>query len=254
MPVRRFSEHPNANNRSLRLWLILIRMAHARQTTTFGELAQLIGMGAFPPAIVPFLTRIADFCDQNGLPPLTALVLQAGGGIPAGLDALLQRSGQTLLQAQQAVFDCDWYDILPPTPEEFGQAARQVPDGESMTDHTDPQDGSNLGLEGLSRAEREQYARSQFELPAPPYVPRDQQPVFQELQRRLGSDLGSVTIDQIIKALDSLDDSDEDYKHLVYLRAFLECLKGWWETNDEWDFGQAFLWAVHMTSAMLPGD
>ena len=97
-------------------------------------------------------------------------------------------------------------------------------------------------------------ARNEFRLTAPPYVPRGQQPLFQDLQRRLGSDLGSVTIDQIVEALDWLQDNDpdENYMHLVYLRAFLECLKGWWETNDEWDFGQAFLWAVHMTSAMLP--
>ena len=102
----------------------------------------------------------------------------------------------------------------------------------------------------------EEDARSEFQLAVPPYVPRDQQPVFQELQRRLGSDLGSVTIDQIIEALDWLEtnDPDENYKHLVYLRAFLTCLKLWWETNEEWEFGQAFLWAVHMTSAMLPGD
>ena len=100
----------------------------------------------------------------------------------------------------------------------------------------------------------EENARNEFQLTAPPYVPRDQQPLFQELQRRLGCDLGAVTIDEIIEALDWLEpnDPDEHYKYLVYLRAFLECLKGWWETKDHWDFGQAFLWAVHMTSAMLP--
>ena len=96
--------------------------------------------------------------------------------------------------------------------------------------------------------------RSAFQLPTPPYLPRDQQPVFQELQRRLGSDLGAVTVDQIIEALDWLEpnDPDEDYKYLVYLRAFLTCLKLWWETNEQWELGQAVIWAVHMTSAMLP--
>ena len=71
-----------------------------------------------------------------------------------------------------------------------------------------------------------------------------------------GRSLGAVTIDHIIEALDWLETNDRDkhYQQLVYLRAFLDCLKLWWETNEEWEFGQAFLWAVHMTSAMLPGD
>ncbi len=128
MPVRRFSEHPEANNRSLRIWLILIRMAPARQTTTFGELAELIGMNRrFPLPVAGFLEPIAALCDQNGLPPLTALVLSANGKTPAGLVVWLQRFGQTLPQAQQAVFTFDWYNIFPPTPEEFGEAANQAP-------------------------------------------------------------------------------------------------------------------------------
>ena len=100
----------------------------------------------------------------------------------------------------------------------------------------------------------EENARMDFKLTAPPYVPRDQQPLFQELQRRLGPDLGVVTVNQIIHALDWLEpnDPDEDYKYLVYLRATLDSLKFWWEADDEEAFGQAFLWAVHMTSAMLP--
>ena len=100
----------------------------------------------------------------------------------------------------------------------------------------------------------EEDARMDFRLTAPPYVPRNQQPVFLELQRRLGPDLGAVTINEVIKALDCLekDDSAGHYKYLVYLRATLDSLKVWWEADDEESFAQAFLWAVHMTSAMLP--
>lgn len=124
MPVRRFSDHPGANNRVLRVWLILIRMAHARQTTSFGELAPLIGMSrTFALPVAQYLDPIAALCYQNELPLLTALVLSANGNTPAGLATWLQRFGQTLPQAQQAVFNFDWYDIFPPTPEEFGEAA-----------------------------------------------------------------------------------------------------------------------------------
>ena len=64
---------------------------------------------------------------RNKLPLLAALVLQAGGGTPEGLVAWLRRFQQTLPQAQAAVFGFDWYDIFPPTPEEFVAAGRQAP-------------------------------------------------------------------------------------------------------------------------------
>ena len=124
MPVRRFTEHPGANNRALRLWLILTCMARARQATTFGELAQLIGMNpAFALPVAGYLNPIAALCYENELPLLTALVLSASGDTPTGLAAWLQRFQQTLPEAQEAVFNFDWYDIFPPTPEEFGEAA-----------------------------------------------------------------------------------------------------------------------------------
>ena len=99
-------------------------MAHARQTTTIGELAGLIGMNpTFALPVAQYLDPIAALCYQNELPLLTALVLSANGNTPVGLVAWLQRFQQTLPQAQQAVFNFDWYDIFPPTPEEFGEAA-----------------------------------------------------------------------------------------------------------------------------------
>ena len=125
MTVRRFTEDPRPGTRSLRLWLILTCMARARQTTTFGELAPLIGMNpAFALPVAGFLNPIAAFCYKNELPLLPTLVLQAGGGTPAGLAAWLQRFQQTLLEAQEAVFGFDWYELFPPTPEEFVAAGR----------------------------------------------------------------------------------------------------------------------------------
>ena len=125
MPVRRFTEYPGPGNTSLRLWLILTRMAHARQTTTFGALAPLIGMNpAFALPVARPLNPIAAFCHENELPLLTALVLRVGPGIPEGLVGWLQCFQQTLPEAQAAVFCFDWYNIFPPTPEEFVAAGR----------------------------------------------------------------------------------------------------------------------------------
>jgi putative restriction endonuclease len=105
-------------------------MARARQATTFGELAPLIGMNpAFPLPVAGYLNPIAAFCYENELPLLPALVLRADGHIPEGLVAWLQRFQQTLPEAQETVFDFDfdWYDIFPPTPEEFVAAGKQAP-------------------------------------------------------------------------------------------------------------------------------
>ena len=122
MALSRFGDYPGINNRALQLWLILICRARGRQTTTFGELAGLIGMAGFAVPIGMFLGPIAAYCLANGLPPLTALVLQAGNGTPPGLVLLLEQHGLTLAEAQEAVFDFNRYSIFPPTPVEFGNA------------------------------------------------------------------------------------------------------------------------------------
>ena len=62
---------------------ILTRMARERRTTTFVELAGLAGINpAFPPAVVPPLNQVAARCEARRTPPLTALVLLAGDGVP----------------------------------------------------------------------------------------------------------------------------------------------------------------------------
>ena len=95
------------NARALQLCHILTGMAQARQTTTFGELADQLGMNpAFPLPVAQFLDPIAAHCDAHGLPPLTALVLQAGDGIPGGLLRWLH--GQPWEQAVEDVFNFDW--------------------------------------------------------------------------------------------------------------------------------------------------
>jgi hypothetical protein len=114
--IKYFKDHSKWEFRALQVWQILVSMAHNRQITTYKRLAAMIGYrGALPTRDI--LARIAYYCNQNKLPPLTALVVntgtgQPGGGIPVE-DAPSER---------EDVFDYDWFGIFPPTPDQFRQA------------------------------------------------------------------------------------------------------------------------------------
>lgn len=109
MAAQRHDGNGGLTGRALQVCRVLVCKAQNRQITTFGELARLAGMNPrFPPAFVPILRRIAACCDARDLPPLTALVLQADGGVPNPLALILQNRGLTLPQAHQAVFEHDW--------------------------------------------------------------------------------------------------------------------------------------------------
>ena len=57
------------------------------------------------------------YCQQNEIPPLTILVVNQNTGLPGeGL------TGADLNADREAVFNFDWYSIVPPTPEEFKEA------------------------------------------------------------------------------------------------------------------------------------
>lgn len=97
----------------------LTELALARQTTTFGDLAILAGMGQNAAQAAGRIVSqvIAARCEARGTPPLTALVLNAAGEPPAPLEAILQARGLTLFQAQQDVFNFDWSGFCPSGPE-----------------------------------------------------------------------------------------------------------------------------------------
>lgn len=65
----------------------------------------------------PMLEPVARFCNENDLPPLTAIVVNAETGL-AGEGIPIE---QDLNEAKEQVFQFDWYDIFPPTIEELEQ-------------------------------------------------------------------------------------------------------------------------------------
>ena len=118
MTVRLFDDFRTSANRALQIWLILISKASNRQTLTYGDLADMLGYrGA--GTLANILDHIMRFCLNNGLPPLTVIVVSQDTGLP----------GVGLIEAdlnadREAVYKYDWFAMFPPTPEEL-RAARQ---------------------------------------------------------------------------------------------------------------------------------
>jgi len=111
--MNRFDEAHRNTARALQIWQILIGLASNRQTITYGQLANLMGMGG-AGVLAAMLDPVRLLCDANGLPPLTILVVNATTGLPGnGLP-------QAELQAErERVFRQDWYAIYPPSEAEL---------------------------------------------------------------------------------------------------------------------------------------
>lgn len=120
--VQHFDDNPTNPKRALQIWQILVSKAHNHQTITYGELAELLGFkGA--GMVGHKLEPILDYCDIHGLPQLTCLVVNPGTGLPSPKSALVQATSQA---EREKVYQFNWYNLVPPTPQEFHEAHRQV--------------------------------------------------------------------------------------------------------------------------------
>jgi hypothetical protein len=117
MMAQKFSDNSTNPTRALQIWQILIGKAHNRQTINYIDLAKMLGYADARP-VANMLSLIMRYCDQNHLPPLTALVVNKGTGAPGdGLITLTDPDSQ-----REEVFKYDWYGLVPPTPQELQQA------------------------------------------------------------------------------------------------------------------------------------
>ncbi len=117
--VTRFGDHSTNPTRALQAWLILIGRARNRQTLTYKTLIELMQFSAPPVALGPILDYILKYCQLNGLPPLTVIVVRKDTGAPGS------GMGEYSYSQQEEVFEFDWYSIVPPTPEELDAALKQ---------------------------------------------------------------------------------------------------------------------------------
>lgn len=112
------SSHPA---RALQAWQILISTAMNRQIHSYKSLSELMYGKSAQGVIAPILGHIADFCNKEGLPPLTTLVVNEstglpGDGIPVDGDLVAKR---------EKVYAYDWYNIYPPTEEKLKEIYKE---------------------------------------------------------------------------------------------------------------------------------
>ena len=99
---------PRSAIRAMQIWQVLIAAAHERKTLTYGELANIIGVGK-TIATSKMLGPIMKYCKARRLPPLTCLVVQKISGLPGkGLVTV-----QDLPRQREEVYRTKWYQRPP---------------------------------------------------------------------------------------------------------------------------------------------
>lgn len=117
------SKHPE---RALQAWLILAGAAMNRQTMTYEGLSVLMYRRKAAGVLDRVLGHVAFYCIENGLPPLTSIVVGKRRGTP-GQDIPLNL--QTLDAAREQVYAHDWFDEYPPTPAQLAAALKAATSG-----------------------------------------------------------------------------------------------------------------------------
>ena len=113
----------NRFERASQIWAVLAWAARARQSLTYGQLGKLIGV---PTAgLGQLLEPIQSYCISQGLPPLTALVVQQESGLPGS--GFTGASASQFARAQAEVFAKDWLEHGNPQPEKLEDAVHKFP-------------------------------------------------------------------------------------------------------------------------------
>ena len=103
---------------ALRAYLVLICYAAHHRTITYGELAQRIQRGG-PNLLKEPLDCLTRWCQREGLPAITSLVVEQTTGLPAPGFTVVPRD--EIPAEQERVWGRDWISFLPPTIEELAQ-------------------------------------------------------------------------------------------------------------------------------------
>lgn len=117
MPVTYFSSNPTTKTRAVQIYLILVGAAHRREILTYQIIAARLGYKG-SGVLDRQLGHLMRWCHENMLPPLTVLVVNKKTGLP-GVGLTLAAD---LNADREAVFQFNWYSIVPPTSAELPEA------------------------------------------------------------------------------------------------------------------------------------
>lgn len=117
--MRTFNPSSSHSARAVQCWQILVGKAMNRQTVTYEGLGELMFQRRAAGVLAQILGYVAFYCNDQGLAPLTTLVVRKSGGEPgSGIPV-----DQTTIDAQREdVYSTDWFDIYPPSEEELSEA------------------------------------------------------------------------------------------------------------------------------------
>ena len=100
---------PSREIRTRKAWQVLVARATNRQTITYGELVALIGHPRSARTIGRGdLDPISQYCAENAMPDITAIVVQKRTGRPA-----LVRTVKDVDAERELVYEYRWFAATP---------------------------------------------------------------------------------------------------------------------------------------------
>jgi hypothetical protein len=120
--LKRFNPSSKREERAVQAWQILVGAAMNRQTLTYKLLSIKMFQKEASGVLDKTLGHIAFYCEDNDLPALTAIVVGKNRGTP-GHDIPLD--SEKFDRSREEVYECDWYDIYPPTAVELLHAFKE---------------------------------------------------------------------------------------------------------------------------------
>jgi hypothetical protein len=115
--VKKFEDCAGREHCAVQAWQILVSLAHNRQTATYEQMSQIMEYGT-GHNVKYALDPIFWFCEENELPPLTALVVLKRDGVPG--NAFVE-AYPDFPRVQAKVFNYPWYELYPPTAEQYAE-------------------------------------------------------------------------------------------------------------------------------------
>jgi hypothetical protein len=111
--MKRFSELRSRECRAIQAWIILVGLAHRKETISYSAMAVRMGFTEKSAVIISqFLELIYMFCKESELPHLAYLVVGKHTGVPGAWEGQVVAD---IAKETRKVFAFDWDDIHPPT-------------------------------------------------------------------------------------------------------------------------------------------